>query len=92
MALGNLSARDFISRGIEGATKGDTPRQPSQPQRPDDDKALATLGNLSAREFIARGLESSAAGPADRELQLGQLSARAFIAAGLQKHSDARET
>jgi len=78
VALGNLSARDFIAKGMVGASKPSDGSTADQP--------LVALGNLSARDFISRGLDVHAGSRSgELEVELGQLSARAFIAAGLEK-------
>jgi len=81
VALGDLSARDAIARGLEKASSGGA--GPSAAES--TEKALLTLGNMSARDYITRGLESAAQSSVnDLEISLGQLSARAAIAAGLE--------
>lgn len=73
--LGNLSARDFIAKGLEDTAKS----------RGEGEAALATLGNMSARDYVTRGLETAAQSSPDLDVDLGQLSARAAIAVGLEQ-------
>ena len=64
-ALGSLSARDFIDRGLDKANEQAAAEQ-----------LEVELGQLSARAFIGVGLERNAESNAE---DLGQLSARKFI-------------
>ena len=90
VALGNLSARDFISRGLEGASKDTnlevrrhapqpSPRARRPPPRRRRERATRRydVGTMCKRS------------PLRSQVELGQLSARAFIAAGLENTTSA---